>query len=303
MPTYSVSGINIASFNLGESDKVLTIFTKERGPIKAVAKGARKPGSKITGKADVLNVNRLLIAKGRSLDIITQAESLETFSDLRLDLARLSYGLYYAELTDHFAQGLAEEADDYFDFFFQALKDQCEVGSKTKKSDKAKSANTNLGETKPDLGKSQQIDPQAYSLWLCLKFELGLLNILGYKPELTFCVTCRQVINDLNLSTFDRELGGIVCRQCYQESRLPHVAEARAWQDESHHKLFGESVEITPKVWKHLVLAVNKQPFENSQASTNKQAMAAAHRLLQGYIEYRAGQRTKALDLVTSLKL
>jgi DNA repair protein RecO (recombination protein O) len=285
MSTYSVSGINIASFNLGESDKVLTIFTKERGAIKAVAKGARKPGSKITGKADVLNVNRLLIAKGRSLDIITQAESLETFSGLRKDLTRLSFGLYYAELTDHFAQGLAEEANDYFDFFFQALKDQCEAG--TKSSSESKS----------------QTDWQVYSLWLCLKFELGLLDILGYKPELTFCVTCRQVINDLNLSTFDRELGGIVCRQCYQESRVPQVGERRAWHDDGFRKLFGESIEITPKVWKHLVLAGTLQPFDSGQASTNKAAMTAAHRLLQGYIEHRAGQRTKALDLVTSLKL
>ena len=121
MTTYSVSGINIGSFNLGEADKVLTIFTAERGLVKAVAKGARKPGAKITGKAEVLNVNKLLIAKGKTLDIITQAESIETFTRLRADLTCLTYGLYYAELTQAFGQGVGEESLQYFDLLVTSI--------------------------------------------------------------------------------------------------------------------------------------------------------------------------------------
>src|SRR5580704_11965922 len=115
MPTYTVTGINIATFNLGESDKLITIFSSERGLIRAVAKGARKPGAKVAGRAEPLNVNKLLLATGRSLDIITQAESIETFPKLRQNLVRLSFALYYAELTQHFGPGLCEENEAHFD--------------------------------------------------------------------------------------------------------------------------------------------------------------------------------------------
>src|SRR5262249_3966999 len=122
MATYKVSGINVGSFNLGESDKILTIFTAERGLIRAVAKGARKPGTKVSGRADVLNVNSLLIATGKTLDIITQAETLETFPKLREDLSRLSFGLYYAELTQQFGPGLTEESSEYLQYLRQGLR-------------------------------------------------------------------------------------------------------------------------------------------------------------------------------------
>jgi DNA repair protein RecO (recombination protein O) len=272
MPTYSVTGINVGSFNLGESDKVLSIFTQEKGLIKAVAKAARKPGSKITGKADILHVNRLLLATGRSLDIITQAESQETFSGLRKDLNLLSYGLYYAELTNCFAQGLSEESQHYFEYVVESLR-LLEQGSE---------------------------DP----LWLCLKFEFNLLEMLGYKPELTFCVACRQIIGDLNISTFDKELGGIVCRACYQEARVSRVKERElTGQAGEDWRSFAHSVEITPKVWKHLVLASDGFAAAESSASTLiKPSMAQAHRLVQSYIEHRIGRRLKALDLVTTLK-
>src|SRR5262249_22437325 len=122
MATYKVNGINIGSFNLGESDKILTIFTAERGLIRAVAKGARKPGTKVAGRADLLNVNSLLVATGKTLDIITQAYTLETFPRLRDDLSRLSLGFYYAELSQQFGPGLTEEAEEYLEYLRQALR-------------------------------------------------------------------------------------------------------------------------------------------------------------------------------------
>lgn len=273
MPTFAVSGINIGSFNLGESDKVLTIFSAERGLIRAVAKGARKPGSKITGKSEPLNVNKLLIAKGRSLDIITQAESIETFHSLRKDLTKLSIGLYYAELTQQFGQGLSEESNEYFDYMQTALKQLVDA------------------------------DPEE-SIWLCLKFELGLLQMLGFQPELTYCVVCRQIIDDLSLAAFDRELGGTVCSGCYQQSRISYVRERTALAENSSHHTINQSVQMTPLVWKQLILAqdihANPQHIKTGSRPL-KQALLAAQRLIQGYIEHRAGRKLKALALIGAL--
>lgn len=278
MPTYTVHAINIGSFLLGEADKVLTLFSMERGTIRAVAKGARKPGTKMSGRSDVLCVNKLLLSTGRTFEIITQAESIEGFPEFRQDLRRMSYALYYAELTNHFGQGLSEESQSYFEFLIKAL----------------------------DLQARSSHDPE----WLCLEFELGLLDALGYRPELTYCVICREVLGDYNLGTFNRESGGVVCQSCSLQERQyvtresgyePHVERDSAWRTGSY---------ITPLVWKNMVLAADRRVSEEGveqpgvvKQPAMQQSVEAARRLVQGYIEHRAGKRMKSLEVLEQLKV
>lgn len=84
---------------MGESDRLLTILTPELGLIRAVAPGSRKPKSKLGGRSGLFVVNELLIYKGRSLDRITQAETVESYPGLSKNLARLAAGQYLAELA------------------------------------------------------------------------------------------------------------------------------------------------------------------------------------------------------------
>ncbi|HEY9873712.1 MAG TPA: recombination protein O N-terminal domain-containing protein, partial [Candidatus Obscuribacterales bacterium] len=77
--TYKATGINLKSMPLGEADRLLTILTREFGLIRAVAPGARKHHSKLSGRSGLFVVNELLIAQGRSLDKITQAETKESY--------------------------------------------------------------------------------------------------------------------------------------------------------------------------------------------------------------------------------
>lgn len=272
MPTYSVNAVNVASFPIGETDKVVTVFSAEKGLIKCVAKGARKPGSKIGGRAELLNVNKLLLASGRTFEIISQAETLETFSQLRGDLERLAYSLYYAELTSIFGQGLNEESSAYFDFLVMSLRYQC----------------------------LSQSDPA----YLCLMFELSLLDILGYKPELTVCVNCRSVLNDHVLAGFHFELGGMVCERCHLEGKRVRVGTWVA-EDEGIYETPGVDKldkHITPLVWKRLVLASagSEVPDAVAESDPVKRATRAAHRVIEGYIEHRAGRRIKSLQLLDS---
>lgn len=97
--TYKATGINLKSMPLGEADKLVTILTREFGLIRAVAPGARKQNSKLGGRSGLFVVNELLIAKGRSLDKITQAETLESYPGLSKDLSRLAASQYLAELV------------------------------------------------------------------------------------------------------------------------------------------------------------------------------------------------------------
>jgi DNA repair protein RecO (recombination protein O) len=287
MPSYNVKAINIGSFLLGESDKVLTILTAERGILKAVAKGARKPGTKMSGRADVLCTNALFLSSGRTFEIITQAECIDTFPEFRTDLTRMSYGLYYAELTQHFAQGISiEESESYFDYLYAGLVLQAR----------------------------SQYDP----VWLSLEFELGLLDMLGYRPELTYCVSCREVLGDYNISTFNRDLGGVLCQACSMHERSLAAREKSVGFDDRQ-SAWSQGSHITPLVWKNLVLAADRRVSEDIIAAHGlehigvtagtapvvkppiQQSVQAARKLIHGYIEHRAGRHMKALDILEQI--
>lgn len=97
--TYKATGINLKSIPLGEADRLVTILTKEYGLIRAVAPGARKQKSKLAGSSSLFAVNQLLLAKGKSLDKITQTQTLESYPGFRKDLNKLVASQYLAELV------------------------------------------------------------------------------------------------------------------------------------------------------------------------------------------------------------
>lgn len=105
--TYKATGINLKSMPLGEADRLVTVLTQEYGLIRAVAPGARKQNSSLGGRSSLFVVNELLIAKGRSLDKITQAETIGTYPGLSRDLGKLAACQYVAEIV--VCQALSEQ--------------------------------------------------------------------------------------------------------------------------------------------------------------------------------------------------
>ncbi len=112
--TYKAIGINLKSMPLGEADRILTVLTREFGLIRAVAVGARKQNSRLGGRSGLFVVNDLLIAKGRSLDKITQADTLKSYPKLGGDLKKLTAGQYLAEVT--LQQALSDQPQE--DLFY-----------------------------------------------------------------------------------------------------------------------------------------------------------------------------------------
>ena len=108
--TYKAIGINLKSAPIGESDRLLTVLTREFGLIKAVAPGVRKQRSSIGGRSELFVVNELLIAKGRSLDKITQASTVESYPGLSRNLGKLCAAQYLAELA--IASALSDEPQE-----------------------------------------------------------------------------------------------------------------------------------------------------------------------------------------------
>lgn len=180
---YKTEAVVLRQRRLGEADRVLSLYTPHAGRIEAVAKGVRKPGSRLGGHLEPLAYCELLLAQGRSLDIVTQAQTIEGFGALRDDLTRLSAGLYLAEMVDRFTEvGPSHDPPEagVFALLLAALR-WLEGGEDV--------------------------------ILVCRFFEMRLLDALGYRPQLGECVACAQPLEPRD-QYFAPHSGGAICPQC-----------------------------------------------------------------------------------------
>lgn len=97
---YRTQALVLRARKYGETDSLLTMLTDQRGKVGAIAKGVRKPVSRLRGGVQPLTHTQLALHGGRSLHIVTQAEIIEAFRTLHGDLDQFGYACYMAELVD-----------------------------------------------------------------------------------------------------------------------------------------------------------------------------------------------------------
>ena len=163
----------------GEADRMLWLYTKKLGKVQAIAKGVRKMRSRKAGHLEPFTCSNIMFARGRSFLIITQAETLLPFLELRKDLLRVGYAAYIVELLDRFTY---EEDDNHL--VYQLLKDTL-----------------------------SRIDTEPAPYLATRYYEIHLLDLLGYKPELTNCLNCDALIQAED-QFFSISLGGVICPRC-----------------------------------------------------------------------------------------
>jgi DNA repair protein RecO (recombination protein O) len=200
--TYKTEVVVLRRSDFGEADRLLTVFTPDRGKLRLIAKGARKPTSRKSGHVELFSHGEFLIAVGRDLDIVTQAETLEPYLPLREDLLRTTYAYYVAELADAFSAE-RDENHPLFDLIREALGWLC-AAEGAPPADEAFAPGENLA------------GRQTLSTALALAaryYESRLLGLVGYQPQLFSCVGCKvRVKPEANyLSAAD---GGVLCPKC-----------------------------------------------------------------------------------------
>lgn len=104
MALYREQAVVLRTYRLGEADRIVSMLTQTRGKVRAVAKGARKPGNRFSARLEPTSHVALQLYEGRNLDTITQAESMESFRGLRERLDALTPALAILEATDQVAQ-------------------------------------------------------------------------------------------------------------------------------------------------------------------------------------------------------
>ena len=191
--TYRCEGLTLRKASIGEADLVVTVFTAERGKLRAVGKGARRSNSRLVGHLEPLTIARMSLAHGRDLEIITQAQVVEGHIEVKENLALLTRGLYVAELLD----GFGPEHSPSPGLFHLAVN---VLGALPRAKD-------------PE-------SPLRY-------FEFHLLRLTGVLPELYQCVECAsRIVPDAH--RFSVNLGGVLCPACSPSEALVRPLSLRA---------------------------------------------------------------------------
>ncbi len=174
-----VEAIVLRHSDWGEADRLLWLFTREIGKVRVVAKGVRKPRSRKAGHLEPFTRVELLLAHGRDLLIITQAEAIDAYLKLREDLLRVGYASYIIELLDRFTYEEGENINLY----------------------------RLLTET------LSRLNTEAQPAFAVRYYELRLLDLVGFRPQLLHCVNCGEEIQAED-QYFSFEKGGVICPKC-----------------------------------------------------------------------------------------
>jgi len=178
--SFRVEAVVLRHADWGEADRLLTLYSRERGKVRAIAKGARKVRSRKAGHLEPFTRVTLQLAKGRDLLIVTQADTVEAYLPLRDDLLKTGNASYVAELLDRFTY--EDESENFA--VFRLLTDT-------------------LGRIASDS------DP-----WLPIRYyEMRLLDFLGYRPHLFECANCGDEIQAVD-QFFSPAQGGVLCPRC-----------------------------------------------------------------------------------------
>ena len=189
--TYIAEALILRRSDFQEADRRLTLLTPDRGRLNVVAKGVRRPTSRMAGHLELFTLAKVFVVRRRSLDLVVQAETVQTFPELRADLKRLPYA-YQAVETAHILVEEEVEAHAEFVLLVKAL--------------------TALAVT------------NALPLVL-IAYKLQLLANLGYQTQLQACARCGNALSeDGNRARPDS--GGVVCAPCGGVSGLPIAVRA-----------------------------------------------------------------------------
>lgn len=178
--------INLKSYNLKDSDKIVVMYSKELGLIRGVAKGVKKPKSRLGARMDSLVANKVMLYKGKNLDTICQAEALNTFKDSRQDYDKLMYSSYISEIISIFGVEDDPSSKEVYDLFYKAL-------------DRISNA-----DSKKDV------------MIAVIKFQLKMMLIVGFGLEFDTCLCCREEILNEDMY-FSIQMGGVVCEECNKD--------------------------------------------------------------------------------------
>lgn len=183
MSLIETEAIVLKQFDLGESDKIITFYTRDEGKIRAVAKKARNSkNNKISAIVLPYCYNNIKVYKSKSLDRINNVESIHRFEELRNNLNKMAYAAYFAEMVEK--AGMEYHPNqELFNLLLQTFYKMIRTANK-------------------DLEKINVV------------FKLLYLKYIGVQPRINYCYECGQKYKTLKNQFFNVQEGGLICASC-----------------------------------------------------------------------------------------
>jgi DNA repair protein RecO (recombination protein O) len=208
-----VEAIVLRHADWGEADRLVTIYSREEGKLRAIAKGVRKMRSRKAGHLEPFTRVKLLLAKGHDLWIITQAEAVNLHSPIRESLDLTAQAAYVVELLDRFTY---EEGANWH--LYKLLADTLEQLA------------------------------VSVDFFIPIRFyEMRLLDMLGFRPLLFKCASCEEEIQPRD-QYFSSDAGGVLCPNCREkgQSTRPISMEALRYLRHIQRSPFSKASQANP---------------------------------------------------------
>ena len=249
---YTTNAINLKSYDFGEADKIVMMYSCDRGLIKCIAKGSKKPKGKLCGRMDMFVANNLLLTKGKSMDSVSQAEIVNSFFHIRENTEKMFYSMYCAETIKNFGEENDENCGIIYNLLYSVL-------------EKISNSRT-----------------EVEIILASLRFQLKVMQIMGYAPEFNTCNICNEKIEN-NYSKFSLENGGLICE---------------------HHKTYGEKAHrIHPKIKDFLITMqnsdFNKETVYDKLADVN--VSKRCFDMMKEYIEHRSPKNFNSTKVIQAI--
>lgn len=249
MPLYKTQAIVLEATDFGEADKIVTFFSKDFGKFKGIAKAAKKSKKRFGSSLDLLSyINLEFFEKGNEgLTWINNCSLIEPHLEIRKNLEKISYGGYFLELVKEML-GERERNEEIFKllvYFLSLINYQKPMESMTR------------------------------------IFEIKLLSLLGYQPQLEKCSVCSNFLGSSQVNYFSLEKGGTVCNNCSYALR--------------------DFIPISLGTSRLLLKAQNLAYEKLHRLIFSPQALKESREILPGFIQYQLGKRLKSLEFMEGM--
>lgn len=164
------------------------MFSKTKGLLHAIAKGAKRPKSKLGARIQMFVANDVMLNEGRNLDTIAQAQSLNTFSKIRTDLDKMSYSMYVTEIINNFCSNVYNKNENHEEIYNLIFKTFDKIANSKDKKE---------------------------IILNSLKFQIKIMNMLGWGLDFEYCSICQKQIEYDAIYSHSH---GILCEHCAKEN-------------------------------------------------------------------------------------
>lgn len=215
MATFETEALVLKQFDLGESDRLITLYTREKGKLKAVAKGARKGNKSRSGLVLPFSYHNFTLYQGKSLAKINHIESIAMNSSLREDLDYMAYASVVSEYIER--AGLEDQADQALFSLLVIILEKMAAAAKE------------------DL------------LFYLTIFKAKLLLLLGVKPEIENCTVCGEKIDLKDSTPLSIEEGGSICKKCFNNNYYQNLTFSLSEMRALYKITFAEISQLKPE--------------------------------------------------------